>query len=370
MKICEIKLMAFMFVFFISLFGCNSEKKESIKIGAILPLTGPAAQFGQNAKNGIQLAINKLNEKNKTNIIKVTFQDSQGNSKNAITTFNGLTETEKIDICFVLTSVETIALKPLINKEKIITFTGTLLPNVTTDSDYLFRNGISLDMEAKSMSNYLKDVKNSPTVGIIYINNDAGIVAKENFEREYVKFNGTVLTSQAYEPKATDFKTQLLKIREVDPDYLYILSYSEFGIIMKQARELGIISKFIGTSTFEDPTGVELAGGFAEGSEFTSPAFGSDNNDSIYNKFQEDYEKLYGRKSEVYGAIFFDNINIITNFFNSQKDFNNQSFLSYMKNVKDFDGASGRTSFLENRDVVKPIIIKRIKNKTFIKVNE
>lgn len=342
----------------------QAKKQEKvIKIGAILPLTGPAAQFGQYTKEGIEIGLEDLSKKN-LHLMKVLFEDSQGDPKNAVSILNKFITLDKVKVIFVLTSVETMAILPIITKEKVVTFTGTLLPGITEKSPYLFRNATSLDQETRFMARYLANKKGKPTVDIIYVNNDAGIVAKEQFQREYTKLSGRITAAELYEPGATDFRSQLTKIKQTNPGYLYILSYKEFGLIMKQARELGIKATFIGTTTFEDPSGVKVAGEAADGAIYTVSAFNPDSPDLQLSEFQKKFKEKYGRKAELYAALFRDNIHILALAF-KKKPQNADELRKAILDIGTFDGVSGLTKFLPNGDVEKPLVLKVIRNGRF-----
>ena len=342
----------------------TKREPEEIKIGAILPLTGPAAQFGQYTKEGIEIGLEELSQQGLTYRIKVLYEDSQGDPKTAVSILNKFIKIDKVDTVFVLTSVETLAILPIITKEKIITFTGTLLPAITEKSHYLFRNATSLDQETKFMADFLATQRNKPSVAIIYVNNDAGVVADNQFRKTYHELSGEIVEAQAYEPGATDFRSQLVKIKDSNPEYLYILSYKEFGLIMKQARELGIKAKFIGTTTFEDPSGVKIAGEAANGAIYTVSSFNPEASEPKLAQFQEKYRKRYGRNAELYAALFRDNIHILALAFKT-KPKNAEELRSAILNVRIFDGVSGTTKFLPNRDVEKSLALKIIRDGKF-----
>lgn len=347
----------------VGMIGCAKKEKE-IKIGAILPLTGPAAQFGQYAKEGIELALEEIKTEDSAVRLRVLFEDSQGDPKNAVSIVNKFIKIDKVRVILVLTSSETMAIAPIITKEKVVTFTGTLLPAITDQSPYLFRNATHLSQETHFMAKFLVEEKGKPSVGVIYINNDAGLVAEKEFRNKYTEYGGKIVAEESYNPGDTDFRTQLSKIKERDPEYLYILSYKEYGLIMKQAREMGLKSHFIGTTTFEDPSGVRVARDAAEGAIYTVSAFDPNSSVPVLMEFQKKYIEKYGRKAELYAALMRDNIHILALALKSDPKDPDQLKEVILK-IGIFQGASGETKFLPNRDVEKPLTLKVIRNGSF-----
>ena len=133
---------------------------------------------------------------------------------------------------------------------------------------------------------------------------------------------------------------------------------------MKQARELGIKANFIGTTTFEDPSGVKIAGETANGAIYTFSSFSQDSADPKIIEFQKKYEEKYGRKADLYAALFRDNVHILSHVFKSNLTKPDEIRDAILK-LGTFDGVSGKTKFLPNGDVEKSLIMKVIKDGKF-----
>jgi branched-chain amino acid transport system substrate-binding protein len=360
------KRLCFLIFISLNLISC-SKKEEELKIGAIFPLTGQAAGFGKNAQMGINLALTELGNKfNNNKNVKIIYEDTQGSPKNAVSAIEKLINIDKVNLCFILTSGETLAIIPIINKNSLITFTGTVLPNITDKSTFLYRNASSLDNETKYMANFLSKTQNNPKVSILYINNEAGTVANNMFIEQYKAQGGNVIASLSYDPSVKDFKTFLLKIKENEPDYLYILSYNEFGLIMRQARELGLKSVFLGTTTFNDISGINLAGDAANGTLFTTSAFNNEKGDSpIVYTYKKKFHETYGIEPELYSAIFYDNIYILKKVYEKNPK-TPEEFKKSIIELGTYAGVSGNTRFLLSGDVEKEVIIKKIENSEIV----
>jgi branched-chain amino acid transport system substrate-binding protein len=102
-------------------------------------------------------------------------------------------------------------------------------------------------------------------VSILYINNDFGSDQAKVFTEERTKLGGNVLSSDAFEQGATDFKTELTKIKAKNPDAIFAPGYAELAIILKQAKELGMKQQFFASVPFENPQIIQAAGNAAEG---------------------------------------------------------------------------------------------------------
>lgn len=349
------------------------EKKEStptykVHIGAILPMTGPAAQYGKWVHQGMEIGLAEAKSKYPNVDISISYEDSQGSPKNAVGIFQKFTS-EDVNVVFVLTSGETLAIAPLAEKFNLLIITGTLIPGVTEKSSLLIRNAANMSTETRVMAEYLSSKSPKPKVAVIYVNNEVGSFSKDRFQKLYEQAGGVITGAEAYMPGATDFRAQLTKLSEHKPDILYFLSYSEWATIVKQVRELGMTWQFAGATPTEDTKALKIAGNAAEGTIYTKAAFDPAAHDEAIQSFQYQYKQKYGDSSEVYAATFRDNLMLIATAA-SKGHTKGKELVDAIISIGTFDGASGKTEFLSSRDVNKPIAIFKIEDQKFSPLEE
>ncbi len=339
------------------------ENRHSVHIGTILPMTGPASQYGKWVQQGIGIGLQEAKKKYPDVDITVTYEDSQGAPKNAVSIFQKFAM-QKVDVVFVLTSGETLAIAPLAEKNAIVIISGTLIPGITDKSPLLIRNAANMATETKVMAEHLSSRNPKPKVAIIYVNNDVGSFSRGRFVGLYEKAGGTITGTEAYMPDANDFRAQLTKLRDSKPDVLYFLSYSEWATIARQARQLGMTCQFAGATPTEDAKALKIAGDAAESTIYTKAAFDPQADDEAIRTFQKQYKDRYGEYSEVYAATFRDNLMLVAEAA-SKGHTRGKEMIDAILAVGTFDGASGHTKFLPDRDVDKPVALFRIDNGEF-----
>ena len=89
--------------------------QQTVKVGAILPLSGPYAKIGEDAQKAIQMALKGENN------ITLVFEDSQFDAKTAVSAYQKLTSIDKVDALVNLDSVSFAAINPLISEKGILT---------------------------------------------------------------------------------------------------------------------------------------------------------------------------------------------------------------------------------------------------------
>ncbi|MCL5010896.1 MAG: ABC transporter substrate-binding protein [Patescibacteria group bacterium] len=343
--------------------------KEPIKIGAILPLTGPAANLGNYAKEGIDLAIEEINQQSGTNgpTLKVIYEDSQSQNQQAVTAVNKLVNVDKVPVVFVFTTSDTDAVLPIIKETKVILWTNTVTPGITEKGNgYVFRNGTGFEKDLQAMFDLINNKFQDKKLAVIYFQFDFSqwLISqlKENLGN---RFAGT----EVFERGATDFRGQLTKLKDAKPDLLYVFAYNEAGLIMKQARELGMDCQFLAPPGFESQQNLLVAGPAAEGTIYTNPDFITNSSEPRIVDFQKKFMAKYNKQPEVWAATWYDAIKILALAIKNNNN-NPEAIKNELLKIQNYQGVTGNTSFKQNGDVEKPVILKTVKDGQFVPYQE
>lgn len=210
--------------------------QKTVKIGAILGLTGEAASYGQGAQKGIELAVEKI-KREKNLDVQMVYEDSQMDPKKAVDSFQKLTSLKDVKYFTTMSSGEMLAICPLAESKKdVLVGTGSSSA-ITNCGDYTFRDMPSDSFQGKEMAKKIYD-RGVRKVAIMYINNEYGTGIKDEFTKN---FQGEIVASEAHDPKGTDFRTQLTKVKSFNPDAIVLISQlSEGSALLKQKGELEI----------------------------------------------------------------------------------------------------------------------------------
>lgn len=344
--------------------GCAKEDKKEIKIGAILPLTGPAAQFGQWKKEGIDMALDEINKAGGIDgsVIRMIYEDSQGDPKTGLAALRKLMTVEKTKIILSDLSGVTLSILPVTKKE-ILVITSAIHPRITGDEYLAIRNYVTPDQEASAMADFAKAKLGYEKVAILYLNDEAMRAYNDKFIEVFRELGGETL-SEVYEGGATDFRTQLSKIKNWQPEAVYIIGWREIGSIMRQARELGIKARFLGPISFDSPMMLSLAGDAAEGAIYTVPAFGGPYETSEAAEFISKYETIYEREPEAITAIWYDQMYVLAYAF-EQVGTGPANVFDAIIQKDSFSGTMGDFHFDESGSAVVKLAFKTIENGEF-----
>lgn len=227
----------------------------SIRFGAVLPLTGPAAPIGAQQRMGIQAAVDQANAAGgvRGNRIDVLFEDSQANPHQAVLAFNRLADTQDVPVIFTARSGPTLAMAPLATRRKILLVNaGAQADSLATASPYLVNTVPPIRDEIAILSQYLVAEGRKQGV-ILYEDAAAGIAARDDYVKYFAEAGGTILAQQAWQFGKTDFRPALLDLAYARPDVMLVAITAGLLPMAEQYRHLGLDFMVAGTTWLADP---------------------------------------------------------------------------------------------------------------------
>lgn len=247
-----------------------------IKIGMWTPLSGPLALLGQSARDGVNVWAREVNEKGGINgrKIAVVAYDDAASPQEAQAAVRRLINQDKVFMLIAgSASGSTLPVREVITREKV-PFVASISSNINLmnpPSRYIFRIYANENVQAGGITEWMIEKEGIKRPAIIYNSNDYGVGGFRVFEQRLMaKFNMKPVAAERYNPGDQDFSAQLLRIKGQNPDGLLVFAFAaEAGIIVRQARELGIQSKLFGgggtaTTLFQRGAGPAAEGFIAD----------------------------------------------------------------------------------------------------------
>lgn len=339
-----------------------------VRIGAVLPLTGDVAAYGKDSKDGIDLAVELANKSQTQYKFEVSYEDSRGDPKTAVTALQSLLSAKSpVAVIGENITSSTAAMIPVIDRAKVLLISPSAsAPNLSGTSQYFFRVFPSDSEEGAFVVEAVAKRFPNGRVCIVYVNNDYGVGLKNIFEAKAKQNNISVTGSFGYEKASTDFKAILAKVKALGVDAVYMPGYyQDGGLLLKQAKELGIAAQFYGSTAQEDPKLLEIAENAAEGFQYpVSTGFEMTSEDSSVKKFIADFTSKFQKDPGLVSSLGYDCANILVSGVIKNGP-TADGIRNYVLNTKDIPGAAGVMNFDDRGDVHKPIILKIVKDGKF-----
>lgn len=369
-------------VMVVSLFsGCGkTTASDKIKVGLNYELSGAVATYGQSLSDGAKLALEEINKKGGVlgKQIQVVEVDNKSDNTEAANVSTRLAVRDKVvALLGPATSGNTKAATPaaMQNKVPLITASATA-DDVTVDSngkvrEYIFKTCFSDSFQGVMMANFAtNDLKLTKAAVLVDSTSDYSKGLAKNFKGTYKKNGGTVLTEEAYQANDTDFKAVLTKIKNTNPDVLYVPGYyQEVGLIVRQARDMGLNVPILGGDGYESPKLAELAGKDALNNVYYSTHYSSMDTSPEAVKFRQAFTKKYGKEPDAFSALGYDMGYFLADALKRAGSTDSAKLTSALAATKNFKGVTGVFSMDKNHNPVKSVTIIQMKDgqATFLK---
>ena len=354
--------------------GSKGADGDTIKIGGVLEMTGGSASFGISSKNGIDLALKKINEKGVLGGKKLSLvvADTKSEASEATNAMQKVISQDKVvAVIGPNQSSAVIAAGAINNGSKVVDVTpmGTN-PDVTVDpfskkvKPYSFRTCFIDPFQGTVMASFASnDLKVKKAA--IYIDNTSDYAKglAQFFKENFIKNGGEVVIEEAYLQKDTDFKATLTKIKAANPDFIYIPGYyQEVGLIVKQAREMGINVPMAGGDGWDSAKLPEIAGKAALDNTFFSSLYSPDDTSDLNKNFVAEYKKAYNTNPDVFAALAYDSTLLVAEAIEKAGSADPAKIAEAMAKISGFKGVSGEVTFNEEHNPIKSAVIIEHKN--------
>jgi len=226
---------------------------DTVKVGVVLPLTGPQAKFGEIEKKSFDLALEEINAAGGINgkKLELVMEDDTGRPEVGRSVVEKLISKDKVVmIGGGYSSSVTYAVAGVCqqNKMPFLVNTGSADKITTSGWDYIFRLNPPVSHYADAVTTLLAEKVKPKTVAILYENSLFGTKGASSFEKICDEAGYKVVLKEGYEHGGIDYKPVLIQIKQLNPDILYMVSYiMDASLLMKQAKELKLTPKmFVG----------------------------------------------------------------------------------------------------------------------------
>ena len=349
----------------------NTFAADKIKVGAVLPMSGAIATFGQENANGIKLALSKLKIKN----INLILEDDKSEAIEATNAVRKLINVDKVSIVIgEVTSSNTLAMGPICQEAKIPLFSPAATnAKVTMVGNFVSRACFTDDFQGIVMARFaVNTLKKKNAIILIDNSSDYSKGLAKSFSDEFLKLGGKFASNEelTYVQKDMDFQSLLRKIKRAKPDVIFLPGYyAEVGLIIKQARSLGITAPFLGGDGWDSPDLFKIGGKAMKGN-YISSHFAPDDKDPKVQAFVKDYENAYKAKPGAMAALGYDSIGIVADAISRAKSSKPADINAALLATKNYSGVTGLISIDENRNSKKAAVVLETTESGFIFKNK
>lgn len=354
--------------------GCGSgssgsSNSDAIKLGVNYELSGPVATYGDASVQGIELAVEEINAAGGIDgkPIEIIKYDTKSEPAEATTLATKLmTQDDVITVIGPATSGSFKATIPVANQNHVPVVSGSATAEDVTVSngqvqEYAFRTCFSDSFQGTAMANFaVKDLGAKTAVIIKDTSSDYAKGLAENFASTFKADGGTIVGEEGYVAGDTDFNAILTSIRSKDFDVIYLPGYyNEVGLIIKQARALGITAPILGGDGYESPTLLQLAGASALNDVYYTNHYSPLDTENVkVTEFIENFKKKYNSEPSAFSALGYDTAYFVADAISrSGAELTGDAVKDAMASTTDFQGVTGNFGIDANHDPEKAALV-------------
>jgi len=275
---------------------------DVVKIGHTVSLTGGASMWGQSEARAVDMMVRKLNAEGGIlgRQIEIVRYDNRGDSIEAVNIARKLVGDKVAAVIGPSTSGNSIATIPVLERANIpMVVTTATNPYVTIDQKteqvrtYAFRPCFIDPFQGTVAARFAVDRLGAKKAALLYdVGSDYGQWLAKYFDEAFLARGGEVVAREAFRSEELDYRAQLGKIKELNPDVIFIpANQKEAAMAAKQARDLGIDAILLGGDEWGSPDLIDLGGEAINGSYFVNLA---DLEDPDIQDFLAEYRQEFG----------------------------------------------------------------------------
>ena len=328
--------------------GITEEPMPTLKVGLIHPLLNYAT-FGDGAK----LALAEINKAGGVlgRQVELIYKVETGSIADSA---RELVDMENVvAILGPMFSSSAVKVGPIINIPVIVGATGADVTNTGNDpGDFLFLVANSNALQAKVMAGFVVKELGKKTAAMIWQNGDVYSKGFVNaFDANFQELGGRIVANQIYEQGDTMFDGQLGIIKQANPDVLLLASFPpENPIIVKQAREMGIKSIFIGSDGWDDPLMLDIL----EDNTPLENSYYCSISDELAADFMDAYETMFKNQAIGIAPLGYDAMRLLAIAIENAQSTDPVMIRDAVAAITDYQGATAISGFDANRHPVKP----------------
>ena len=293
----------------------------TLKLGAMMPLTGELNALGPDMSNGAKMAVEEVNAANAGLKIDMLVEDDKtSDSAAAPNTFNRLVGqgvTAVVGPC--CSGVTAAVLQAAVDSEVVVASPSATSPALTAreNEGFFWRVSPSDAVQGKVLANLVKG-DNVTSVNLIIINNAYGTGLANVFTQHFQSLGGTVGRTEKFNEGANEYSSVVTAVCGTNAQGLVIVAYIDNGAnILKEINRQNCLAKFKiygseGIYKGNGPEGLpQKAGQTSTGAWLAAGVKGTNPESGNLSAFNAKFRAKYGHDPAQYSAESYDGVMVL-----------------------------------------------------------
>ena len=354
--------------------GSSTESEdEDIVLGYTATLTGDFASYGLEMREGVDLAVDQINEAGGINGRQVSIDsaDDQGSPANGPVIAQQFCDDEKVAgvLGYSSSSVILAAIPTYEQCGLSVVASAVTSPKLTGISKYFFRDTFTDTYQGAAAGEHVRQ-QGADSVAVLYQQDDYGQGVSGAFEDAFKEAGGEVTSSQAYQLGTVDFATMVGTALKDNPDAVFIGGfYTEAANIATAIRRADPDIPIYGTDGAVSPDLVKLGGDNVEGMTVYS-GFSAESKEQAAIEFVDAFKEKYNKEPSSFSALAYDATKVYAKAIETAGSTDREAITEALGTIDGFKGVTGSISFDDGGDRVGDLIFLKVENGEFVPIEE
>lgn len=346
--------------------------QDTVKIGGNFELTGDAAAYGTPMSEAAKLAVKEVNENGGVlgGEVEYVEYDNTSDLTEAASVAQRLASEDVVGIVGPATTGDSNAQIPVIQEAAVpailpaATGNGMTLDDNGDVFEYLFRVAFEDAFQGRAAATYVTETLGAQTAALfVDQSTDYATGLEQAFTEEFEALGGQVVTTESFQSGDTDFTASLTSLLSQEFDVLYVPGYyTEVGLLIKQARELGITQPIVGGDGLGNQTLVDLAGASNVNDVYYTAHYSPLSDDEDLQDFLTKFEEEYGKQADQFAVLSYDATMLLLDAVGRAGSADRQAVTDALAATETFDGLTGTFSIDEDHNPVKEVLMLQLTN--------
>jgi len=349
----------------------GSAAENTIKVGEYASLHGSEAAFGQSSHKGTVLAIEQINAAGgvlgkKIDLISEDNQSKPGESATIVKKL--ITRDHVVAVLGEVASGRSLEAAPICQGDKIPMLSpASTNPKVTETGDYIFRVCFTDPFQGKLLAEFAQKTLKVKKVAILSdVAAPYSVGLAQYFREPFLASGGEIAIEQKYSSHDKDFKAQLTAIKAANVEAIFVPGYyTEAGLIVLQARQLGITVPLFGGDGWEAPELIQTAGSALEGTYY-STHYSPEAQSPVVQDFVRNFQARWGGETpDAMAALGYDSAKVLADALKRAGSTDSARLRDAIAATKDLECVTGKTTLDAQRNPSKSAVIITVKDGKF-----
>ena len=334
-------------------------------IGALFPLSGPNAVYGDVFMAGSDLAVEHINADGMlSGEMSIAYEDSQGLPQPAVVGMTKLVNVNNVPYALSAFTGVSKAISTIGQRNQVVAVNGGGVgPDLVALGEYFWNVIPLVNLEVRAVVPYLSGEMGLSRVALIYIDDPFGQAIEQELETAFEESDGELVGKFSVPVTAQQFSGVAAQIRNAKPDVVYVASYGAQQVqIVKQLRDNGVDAQLVSYSGFITPDALALPE--ADGMIVTGQSVNLEGGDAVTERFVTDFTEKNGAQPSAYNVNYYNATMLYAILAQALeadgKEVNGKNLLAKRQDMESFDLVGGNVSFQENGTLLFPIEVKKI----------